>query len=85
MLLVVSLSHFIDSLSLTLSLSLSLSYHPDTGVEKYCILITNLPPSSMTVMESIRFGTMSHFQLAEEMAKVHANIYFNTPGHFQSQ
>ena len=39
-------------------------------IEKHCILITNLPPSSMPVFESLKFGGMTHLQVAEYMGKV---------------
>ena len=42
------------------------------------MLITNLPPSPMPVVESLKFGGMSYLQLAEHMAAVRLGIVFVT-------
>ncbi len=42
----------------------------DNKLQEYCIFITNVPPSPMPVVESLKFGGMSYLQLAEHMRKV---------------
>lgn len=46
----------------------------DVVFEKYCVLITNLPPSPMPVVESLKFGNMTYLQVAEHMASVSLNM-----------
>ena len=51
------------------------SSRPDVIVEKHCVFVTNLPPSSLPAVESIKYGGMTHFQLAELMCKVRVNLF----------
>lgn len=48
----------------------SISSRPDVTIEKHCVFVTNLPPSSLPALESIKYGGRTHFQLAELMCKV---------------